>query len=78
MEIDPPTAGRHAAAELAALCLYEMTFCGFDEAQVLQQREELEASVRELVQMSEEERSRNLIPLEEVMADIDAMLKSRS
>jgi hypothetical protein len=55
-------------AEIVAHCLYEMTFAGFDEETIQAEVEELSRRVRELDEMTPEEREKHLIPWEEVRA----------
>ena len=57
-------------AEILAHCLYEMTFAGFDEETIQAEAEELSRRVRELDEMTPEEREKHLIPWEEVRAEL--------
>ena len=57
-------------AEIVAHCLYEMTVAGFDEETIQAEAEELSRRVRELDEMTPEEREKHLIPWEEVRAEL--------
>lgn len=61
-ELGDPVIGAH--------CLYEMTVVGFDEETIQAEVEELSRRVRELEQMTPEEREKHLIPWEEVRAEL--------
>ena len=67
MSIDPETLARLSESQIVAHCLWEMTFHGFTQTQVREQREELDRRVAELDAMTEEERDQKLIPASEVM-----------
>lgn len=62
-------------AEVLAHCLYEMTFAGFDEETVQAEVEELSRRVRELEQMTPEEREKRLIAWKKVEAELMDRLK---
>jgi hypothetical protein len=64
---------KYSPAEIAAHCLYEMTFVGFDEETIQAEREELSREARELEQMTPEEREKHLIPWETIEADLDRL-----
>jgi hypothetical protein len=75
MEIEVDTLDEYLESELIAHCLYEMTFLGFTEADITAQREELQRRVDELEAMTEEEKKEKLIPMEQVIKDIETRLK---
>ena len=66
MEIDGETAQNYSTSEIAAHCLWEMTFFGYDKTAVQEQRDELNHIVKEINAMSDEERKEQLIPLERI------------
>lgn len=71
MEVDPSTIEAYSDLEIVAHCLWEMTFFGFDQETIKEQREELERQARELDNMTEDEKKRMLIPWEEVPKGLD-------
>jgi hypothetical protein len=75
MEIEVDTLDEYLESEIIAHCLYELTFLGFTETAVTAQREELQRRVDELDAMTEEEKKEKLIPMEQVIKDIETRLK---
>jgi hypothetical protein len=70
MRIDPVTQAEFTAPQIAAHCLWDMTFHGFDESQIRETKEGLMRQVEEIDAMSEEERKRRLIPMDDFMNDL--------
>ncbi len=70
MQIDPATLTEFTAPQIAAHCLWDMTFYGFDESQIRETKDELKRRVDEIDAMTEEERKRRLIPMDEFMDDL--------
>lgn len=73
-EIDAHNACDVGAAELCAAVIWEMTFFGFDEAQVEVERQKLQEAAREAEEISklpEEEQRKYYVPVEEVFAEFD-------
>lgn len=68
MTVDPATLAAHSPAHVVAHCLYDMTFHGFSEATIQDAYGELQRRVVEIDALSEEERTEQIIPLEQVMA----------
>lgn len=66
MEVDSATYQKYAYPEILAHCLWEMTFMGFDQHAIREEKQELERQVAELKNMTEEERKQKLIPLQEM------------
>jgi hypothetical protein len=75
MEIEVDTLDEYLESEIIAHCLYEMTFFGFTEAEISAQREELQRRIDELDAMTEEEKKEKLIPIEQVIKDIETRIK---
>ena len=71
MEIDTGTHQKYAYPEILAHCLWEMTFMGFDQDAICEEKQELERRVAELKSMTEEERKQKLIPLQEMMKRLE-------
>jgi len=78
MEIDSDTLNEHAAAQIVANCLWEMTFHGFSQTQICEEREELQRRVAELDAMTKEERQKNLMPAEKLFQELKAKLEKPS
>ena len=74
MAVDALTLIEHDRPEIVAHCLHEMTFFGFDEKTVEAQRAEIERRADAVRAMSDEERNRTSVPLEQVMARIKSQL----
>jgi len=66
MEVDTATHQKYAYPEILAHCLWEMTFMGFDQDTIREEKQELERRAAELKSMTEEERKQKLIPLQEM------------
>lgn len=57
--------------EIISHCLFEMTFAGFDEEQIQQQISELQQSIAEFDNMTEEEKRANTRSLDELFNDLE-------
>lgn len=66
MDLAPETTTNFSELEIIAHCLYEMTFLGYDENEIKEERESLDKSIDELKNMTEEERKEKTISLEEL------------
>ena len=66
MEIDPSSLKRYSNLENIAHCLWEMTFAGFDQTKIKEQINELNRRVKEIDNMTEEERKERLIPMKDI------------
>lgn len=71
MEIDSATHQKYAHPEILVHCLWEMTFIGFDQDAIREEKQELESRAAELKNMTEEERKQKLIPLQETMKRLE-------
>lgn len=76
MELDPSTLDAYSGHDIVAHCLWEMTFFGFDQETIKEQRDELRRRARELDNMTEDERKRKLIPWEQVRKELDRLAES--
>lgn len=56
--------------EIICHCLYEMTFVGFDEKIIQEELKEMEKSIEDYENMSDEEKKANSKTLEEFMKDL--------
>jgi hypothetical protein len=70
MEIDEKTAQNYSISEIAAHCLWEMAFFGYDKTAVQEQRDALNKRVKEINSMSDEERKEKLIPSEKIKENL--------
>lgn len=73
MGLDPSTLEAYSGPDIIAHCLWEMTFFGFDQETIKEQREELKRHARELDNMTEEEKKQKLIPWEQVRKEFDRL-----
>lgn len=71
MEMDKETLQNYSISEIAAHCLWEMTFSGYDQAAICEQRNELNRIAKEIGDMSDEERKERLIPWEKIQEDLE-------
>ncbi|VGO16188.1 hypothetical protein PDESU_04778 [Pontiella desulfatans] len=66
MEIDAATAEHYSDEDILAHCLWEMTWHGFEEESIQEQKKELDRRVAEIAAMTDEEKKEKLIPWEDV------------
>lgn len=66
MEIAQETLENFSALDIISHCLYEMTFVSFDEAEIKERMNEMKASIEELKNMSEEEKSKRTYTLDDI------------
>jgi len=78
MEIDKYTVQKYSNPDIVAHCLWEMTFFGYDKNSIQEQKDELDRRVKELENMSEEERKEKLIPWEKVKEEIENRIAKRN
>lgn len=71
MDIDPQTLQAYTASQIAAHCLWEMTFHGFEPSQIQAERDELRRRIDEVEAMTEEEKKERLIPWEQVRKELE-------
>lgn len=74
MELDAATLEAYSGSDIVAHCLWEMTFSGFDQETIKEQRDEIECRARDLARMTEEERRQKLIPWEQVRKKLDGLI----
>lgn len=70
MSVEPEALATYSPAQAVAYCLNEMTFHGFDEADIREFNDELQRRVDEIHAMTEEEKAERLIPAEQVFAEM--------
>ncbi len=70
MEISSESLLDFSELEIICHCLYEMTFVGFDEKIIQEELKEMEKSIEDYENMSDEEKKANSKTLEEFMEDL--------
>lgn len=76
MELDKESLNNYTAPQIVVHCLREMTFHGFKQSQIQEERDELQRRIDELDAMTEEEKKEHLIPWEEVKKELEKKLSS--
>jgi cell division septum initiation protein DivIVA len=71
MNLATETTNNFNELEIIAHCLYEMTFCGFNEEEIKEQFDTINDSIEEYKNMTEEEKNENTITLDELIRRID-------
>lgn len=71
MEIAAESLQNFNELEIIAHCLYEMTFIGFEEEEIQEKIQNIEAEAEKYKNMTEEERKENTISLDELFKDLD-------
>ena len=71
MEIDSGSLENYTKLEIAAHCIWDMTFHGFEQLQIREEKEELKRRVDELNSMTEQEKNEKLIPMEQMMKKLE-------
>lgn len=66
MKITSETLRHFSETEIMAHCLYEMTFTGFDEEKIQEERKALEKQIEELNSLTEEEREQRTFSMDEL------------
>jgi len=67
MEISKDTEKKYNELEIISHCLYEMTYAGFTEEEVQNEFSKFKNTVEEYENMTEEEKQKNTISLDELM-----------
>ena len=71
MQISPETIAHFNELEIIAHCLFEMTFCGYDEEEIQEQFKSIKKSVDEYKNLSDEEKKVKTISLDDIKKKID-------
>lgn len=71
MSIHPEALKEFNELEIISHCLFEMTFAGFDEEKIQQQMDDMEKSVEELKNMTEEEKLANTKSWDDLLKELD-------
>jgi hypothetical protein len=71
MDLAPETSINFSDLEIVAHCLYEMTFVSFEEEEIQEQLKSLEKTVEELKNMTNEEKQKQTLSLEELLRQLE-------
>ncbi|MFN3315585.1 MAG: DUF6557 family protein [Raineya sp.] len=71
MDISPRTIANFTELEIIAHCLYEMTFISYNEEEIQAEFENLNITIEEIKAMTEEERLKNTISLEDLLKSLN-------
>ncbi|OYU85361.1 MAG: hypothetical protein CFE24_02340 [Flavobacterium sp. BFFFF2] len=73
MEIAPETLMNFNELEIISHCLYEMTFCGYEQDEIQEQLESIKKTVADYEDLSDEEKKLKTYTIEELKAKLDKM-----
>lgn len=71
MDLAPETIENFNELEIIAHCLYEMTFCGYDQDDIQAQLASINSTAEEYQNLSEEEKEQQTISLEDFLKELD-------
>jgi hypothetical protein len=73
MEIDQETANNVelTRADIVAHCMWEMTYCGYDEKNIKEKFDNLMDQVKEIKNMTKEDLNKNIFSLNEFMKELE-------
>jgi len=71
MELTPETIENFSELEIIAHCLYEMTFCGYDQDEIQAQLASINIIAEDCQNLSEEEKDQQTISLEDFLKELD-------
>ena len=71
MEIATESLQNFNELEIIAHCIYEMTFVGFEEEEIQEKIQNIEAETEKYKNMTEEERKENTTSLDDLFKDLD-------
>ena len=71
MTIDRDTLKEFNQLEIISHCLYEMTFMGYDEETIQQYLADMEKSVEDFKNMTEEEKRANTKSLDDLLKELE-------
>ncbi|MCC7525531.1 MAG: hypothetical protein IT250_11960 [Chitinophagaceae bacterium] len=67
MELAPETKNNFSELEIIAHCLYEMTFCGYEQEEIQEQLDSIQKTVDEYKNLTDEEKNKKTISLDDMM-----------
>ena len=71
MEVAPETLYNFNELEIIAHCLFEMTFCGYEQEEIQEQFDSINRTVEDYKKMTDEEKEEKTISLEELKKRLD-------
>jgi hypothetical protein len=71
MDLAPETSDNFSELEIIAHCLYEMTFCGYEQEEIQEQFDSINNMVDEYKSLTEEEKEEKTISLEALKKKLD-------
>jgi hypothetical protein len=71
MGLAPETLDNFNELEIIAHCLFEMTFCGYQQEEIQEQFDSINKSIEEYKSLTEEEKEKQTISLEELKKKLD-------
>lgn len=71
MEVAPETLYNFNELEIIAHCLFEMTFCGYEQEEIQEQFDSINRTVEDYKRMTDEEKEEKTISLEELKKRLD-------
>ena len=71
MELAPETKKQFNELEIIAHCLYEMTFCGYEQEEIQEQFDSIQKTVDEYRGLTEEEKKQKTISLDDIIKRFD-------
>jgi hypothetical protein len=79
MEIDPETANNIelTRSDIVAQCLWEMTFCGYEEEEIQEKVDDLKKRVEDFEKMTPEEIKNNTCTLEELKERLEKLTRDK-
>ena len=71
MDVAPETLYNFNELEIIAHCLFEMTFCGYEQEEIQEQFDSINRTVEDYKKMTGEEKEEKTISLEELKKKLD-------
>lgn len=71
MDLAPETLDNFSELEIIAHCLFEMTFCGYEQEEIQEQFDSINKTIDEYKSLTDEEKKDQTISLEELKKNLD-------
>lgn len=71
MELAPETKMNFDELEIISHCLYEMTFCGYEQEEIQEQFDSIQKTSEEYKNLTDEEKKQNTISLDDMIKKFD-------
>jgi len=75
MEVDPCSFENYTKSQIVAYCIRDMAFYGFEQSQIQAEKDELQKSFDEWHAMTDEEREKNSVSMEDMRKKIEEWKK---